>query len=147
MRILIITACILNCSVSNVEISMGVDRESCRAVEPGAESRAAVAAISDELARDTCEATIRIHPVHPAVGEAGNVETSGAVRDNASRYLDHLRGRAFARFETRFQLVWVVGAAIPVVLPISLEFGMGALGFVAAFAAFSYYGSTRTRHQ
>jgi hypothetical protein len=24
---------------------------------------------------------------------------------------------------------------------------MGALGFVAAFAAFSYYGSTRTRHQ
>ena len=75
---------------------------------------------------------------------AGKLAFDSIVQRDA---LDHLRGRAFARFETRFQLVWVVGAAIPVVLPISLEFGMGALGFAAAFAAFSYYGSTRTRHQ
>src|SRR5437868_6944166 len=27
---------------------------------------------------------------------------------------DAVRGRTFARFETRFQLTWVVGAAIPV---------------------------------
>lgn len=30
---------------------------------------------------------------------------------------EHQRGRAFARFETRFQLVWVVGALVPVAVP------------------------------
>ncbi|HEV2369795.1 MAG TPA: hypothetical protein VGR90_07955, partial [Acidimicrobiales bacterium] len=29
------------------------------------------------------------------------------------------RGRAFARFETRFQLAWVIGALIPVVTSLS----------------------------
>jgi hypothetical protein len=38
---------------------------------------------------------------------------------------DANRGRSFARFETRFQLIWVVGAAIPVVIPIP-----GRLGYL-----------------
>jgi hypothetical protein len=54
---------------------------------------------------------------------------------------DAARGQAFARFETRFQLLWVLGAAVPVFitpLPRHLDVGMGVIAFVTAFAAFSY---------
>lgn len=47
------------------------------------------------------------------------------------------RGRAFARFETRFQIFWVVGAAIAVI-PMALELGFVIVLGVAAFATFSY---------
>jgi hypothetical protein len=40
------------------------------------------------------------------------------------------RGRLFARYETRFQLAWVVGAFIPVAAPIGLRPGLAALGIV-----------------
>lgn len=55
---------------------------------------------------------------------------------------DAARGQAFARFETRFQLLWVIGAAIPVVitpLPRHIDMGMVVLAFASAFAAFSYF--------
>jgi hypothetical protein len=44
------------------------------------------------------------------------------------------QARAFARFEATFQLVWVAGGLLPVVLPIgqSLGFVMIACGAVAA---------------
>jgi hypothetical protein len=54
---------------------------------------------------------------------------------------DAARGQTFARFETRFQLVWVLGAAVPVIItPLSrhIDLGMVVLAFAAAFAAFSY---------
>jgi hypothetical protein len=51
---------------------------------------------------------------------------------------DAVRGRTFARFETRFQLVWVAGAAIPVVIPISSWVGMGLISAVCG-AAFILY--------
>src|SRR5207237_2267983 len=54
---------------------------------------------------------------------------------------DAARGQTFARFETRFQLLWVLGAAVPVVVtPLSrhIDLGMVVLAFAAAFAAFSY---------
>jgi hypothetical protein len=41
------------------------------------------------------------------------------------------RGRAFARFETVFQLVWVVGALIAVVFQPSL--GVGLIALAAGF--------------
>lgn len=47
------------------------------------------------------------------------------------------RGRAFARFETRFQIFWVVGAAIAVV-PMPLTFGFVIVLGVSAFATFTY---------
>ncbi len=47
------------------------------------------------------------------------------------------RGRTFARFETRFQIFWVVGAAIAVI-PMALEVGYGIVLVVAAFATFSF---------
>ena len=45
---------------------------------------------------------------------------------------DAARGRFFARFETRFQLAWVIGALVPVVLQSSTRTGLTVLG--AAFA-------------
>ena len=51
---------------------------------------------------------------------------------------DANRGRSFARFETRFQLIWVVGAAIPVVIPIPGPFGYLMISACAGFAAGSY---------
>ncbi len=51
------------------------------------------------------------------------------------------QGRAFARFETRFQLAWVVGAALPVVLPsgvLPLRAGMVALFVVASVGGALY---------
>jgi hypothetical protein len=44
------------------------------------------------------------------------------------------RGRAFARFETLFQLAWVAGAALPTVAPIGIRGGL--------IAASSLYGLT-----
>jgi predicted MFS family arabinose efflux permease len=47
---------------------------------------------------------------------------------------DAARGRFFARFETRFQLAWVVGALVPVVLRSSMRTGLTVLGAVFAVA-------------
>ena len=47
---------------------------------------------------------------------------------------DAARGRFFARFETRFQLAWVVGALVPVVLQSSTRAGLTVLGAVFAVA-------------
>lgn len=44
------------------------------------------------------------------------------------------RGRAFTRAETLFQLAWVVGAIIPVVITIDAEFGLAAAGIAALTA-------------
>jgi predicted MFS family arabinose efflux permease len=41
---------------------------------------------------------------------------------------DAVRGRYFARFETRFQLAWVIGALIPVALNLPLRLGMTFMG-------------------
>jgi hypothetical protein len=53
---------------------------------------------------------------------------------------DAARGRSFARFETRFQLIWVAGAFVPVVIPIPLRAGFAVIAAAAAFGAFSYLG-------
>jgi len=55
---------------------------------------------------------------------------------------DAARGRAFARFETRFQLAWVVGAVLGII-PMGKSIGMIALGLVLIFAGLSYYGALR----
>lgn len=62
---------------------------------------------------------------------------------------EHLRGRAFARFETRFQLCWVAGALIPVALldVLTRRSGFFLLALVLGFAGLSYVGGLRARHQ
>jgi hypothetical protein len=56
---------------------------------------------------------------------------------------DAARGRAFARFETRFQLVWVVGGVLAVLFPGKDRGGLFLLALVLLFAGLSYLGTTR----
>jgi hypothetical protein len=61
---------------------------------------------------------------------------------------DANRGRAFAQFETRFQLAWVIAAFIPVVIPFPGWAGFLVVGLMGAFAAASYlFGSRHLRVQ
>ena len=55
---------------------------------------------------------------------------------------DAVRGRAFARFETRFQLVWVIGGMIGVI-PFLPQVGLFLLAIVLGFAAISYVAALR----
>ena len=48
-------------------------------------------------------------------------------------------GRSFSRFETRFQLVWVIGALIPVIIPMAAWVGFMIVGAASLFAAVSYW--------
>ena len=51
---------------------------------------------------------------------------------------DANRGRSFARFETRFQLVWVIGALLPIIIPIPIVVGFALIALVAAVALVWY---------
>jgi MFS family permease len=55
---------------------------------------------------------------------------------------DAVRGRAFARFETRFQFVWVVGGLIGII-PFAPDVGLFLLAIVLGFAAISYVAALR----
>ena len=58
---------------------------------------------------------------------------------------DANRGRSFARFEVRFQLVWVVGAMLPLLLlPIPMRVGFLVIAGTAAFALVSYLAGQRS---
>ena len=56
---------------------------------------------------------------------------------------DAERGRSFARFEAGFQLVWVVGALLPVVVATPLRQGYDVLGIAAAAALVAYVLAAR----
>jgi len=60
---------------------------------------------------------------------------------------DANRGRSFAGFELRFQLVWVVGAAIPVLISLPPRMGYLVIAGVAAFALFSYIAGQKAAHR
>jgi hypothetical protein len=51
---------------------------------------------------------------------------------------DANRGRTFARFETRFQIVWVIGALLPVMISIPIQAGFFMVSGAAVFATVSY---------
>jgi hypothetical protein len=55
---------------------------------------------------------------------------------------DAVRGRAFAKFETRFQLVWVIGGIVAII-PFTKQMGLFLLAIVLAFAAVSYVAALR----
>ena len=48
-------------------------------------------------------------------------------------------GRAFSRFESRFQLAWVVGALIPSVIPVPARVGYIVVAITAGFMAGTYW--------
>jgi hypothetical protein len=52
-------------------------------------------------------------------------------------------GRSFARFETRFQLLWVIGGFLPVIVPIPARLGLLVIGAAAGFAAFAYWTANK----
>jgi hypothetical protein len=68
---------------------------------------------------------------------AGKLAFDSIVQRDAP---DAVRGRTFARFETRFQLVWVLGAALPVILRIPAATGMDIIAAGAAVAFITYIG-------
>lgn len=53
-------------------------------------------------------------------------------------------GAAFGRFETKFQITWVLGALIPVVLKIPLRVGFFIVAMAALFAGVTYFLGSRT---
>jgi hypothetical protein len=55
---------------------------------------------------------------------------------------DAVRGRAFAKFETRFQLVWVLGGIVAII-PFAKQMGLFLLAVVLGFAAVSYVAALR----
>ncbi len=71
---------------------------------------------------------------------AGKLAFDSIVQRDAP---DANRGRSFAKFETRFQLAWVVGAFIPVIVPIPMRAGLLALSLAGGAAGASYYASLR----
>lgn len=79
-----------------------------------------------------------------AAAAAGKLAFDSLVQRDAH---DAARGRSFARFETRFQLLWVAGAFLPVVIPIPMRVGFFVLAAAAGFAAFAYYGGLRAAHR
>jgi len=56
-------------------------------------------------------------------------------------------GRSFARFETRFQLLWVIGGFLPVIVPIPARLGILVLGAAAGFAAFVYWRGSKSHSE
>jgi len=52
------------------------------------------------------------------------------------------RPRAFARFESGFQLVWAIGSLLAVLVPISLSAGFIAIGFVGLIGAIAFAGGS-----
>jgi hypothetical protein len=54
------------------------------------------------------------------------------------------QGRAFARFETRLQLVWVVGAFVPVVLTLPIPAGDLVMAIFAAVTGLFYMSGRRS---
>jgi hypothetical protein len=56
---------------------------------------------------------------------------------------ESVRGRAFARFETRFQIVWVAGGVVAVLFPGGGRGGIFVVAIVLLFAGLSYVGAFR----
>lgn len=69
-------------------------------------------------------------------GQAGKQSFDAIVQRDAPKAN---LGRSFSRFESRFQLAWVFGALIPVVVPLPSQIGFGLIAAASAFAAVSYW--------
>lgn len=78
---------------------------------------------------------------------AGRVAFDSLLQRDAP---DAVRGRSFARFETRFQITWVAGALIPVAIPPvyeDLRVGLLVLAVGVGFAGLSYIAGMRAARE
>lgn len=57
------------------------------------------------------------------------------------------QGATFGRFETRFQIAWVLGALVPVVLRIPLRLGFVVVAVASLFASVTYFLGSRAVRQ
>ncbi|MGD9701819.1 MAG: MFS transporter [Acidimicrobiia bacterium] len=73
-------------------------------------------------------------------GAVGKLAFDSIVQRNAP---DANQGRAFAQFETKFQLAWVMAGIVPVLLPIPGSVGFAIVGVLALFAVGTYLVSMR----
>ncbi|MGD9996542.1 MAG: MFS transporter [Ilumatobacteraceae bacterium] len=84
---------------------------------------------------------------------AGSVNFAAAVGRLAFESIvqsdapDANRGRAFAQFETKFQLGWVAAGVIPVLLTPPGRVGCLVVGLMAAAAGATYFAGTRAVHE
>lgn len=76
-----------------------------------------------------------------STSSAGKLAFDSIVQRDAP---DANYGRSFARFETRFQLIWVFGAIIPVAVRIPTRLGFFGIACAAGFASVSYIVSARS---
>jgi hypothetical protein len=81
------------------------------------------------------------------IGAAALSMTVGATGSAAKQAFDAIvqrdapdanRGRSFARFETRFQLFWVTGALVPIIIPIPAAAGFAVIAIGAATTVVTY---------
>ncbi len=79
-----------------------------------------------------------------AIGLAGAVAKPSFDALVQQHVVESNQGRAFARFETRFQLMWVIGSFVPVVLSLPVSAGDLVMAVAAAFGAVLYMSSRRT---
>lgn len=68
-------------------------------------------------------------------GAVGRLAFDAIVQRDAP---DANQGRAFARFETRFQLAWVLAAIIPVAYTLPGPLGFAVVGLIGAFGMVTY---------
>jgi hypothetical protein len=73
---------------------------------------------------------------------AGKLAFDSIVQRDAP---DANRGRSFARFETRFQLFWVIGGFLPVVVALPARIGYLVVAGAIGFALSTYVAGTRGR--
>jgi len=71
---------------------------------------------------------------------AGKLAFDSLVQRDAP---DANHGRSFSRFEARFQIAWVVGAFVPVVVPVPPRLGAAVVAAMAAFALVSFVAGRR----
>ena len=72
---------------------------------------------------------------------AGRLSFDSIVQRDAP---DANYGRSFAGFETRFQLLWVIGGFLPVIVPIPAQLGFVVVAITAGFGAYAYRRAWRT---
>jgi hypothetical protein len=81
-----------------------------------------------------------------AIGMAGAVAKPSFDALVQRHVRESNQGRAFARFETRFQLMWVIGSFVPVVLSLPVAGGDLVMAVAAAVGAVVYMSSRRAVH-
>lgn len=87
-----------------------------------------------------------------AIAVAGCVNLSSSVGRLAFDSIvqrdapDANQGRAFAQFESKFQLSWVLAGVIPVFLSLPGQVGFLVVGLMGSFAAVTYMVSARAVH-